>query len=454
MKTSKHKKILKISLLSLLALIALLAAVVFALWLMSGRPSLHRLDSSQLRMMDFTDIEMPPPSLASDALYLVELIENTHPIFVIEGWLPPNYETMRDEFLARSRDESISNQDFIFAMLHYFTALRDGHMNILATAISSYLDINWQVQNDRLFLLDEDGMAYGVYVNQIGGTSVSEIFATIARYYYSENEFALENSRNRFSAAYEIISRAGGNIDNDMVQLNLSDGTVMSTTFVERNPVNNEFIMRHEMIGDIFLLDIRTFTDVPQQLTEETVQVIENAIESGTRHFIIDVRGNNGGSSWVAQQLLNAMGIRIPQVGAIERFSQHDGMWHFGILNSLGFDYSEMSPRLATSRNRNDVHVSVLTDAGSFSTAMWMAMWVQDGGFGNVIGSPSRNAPTSFGNVRIYSLPYSDIWFAVSSIKWMRPDANNNPTVLMPDILVEAHNALEVALEYLQNLDD
>jgi len=76
-------------------------------------------------------------------------------------------------------------------------------------------------------------------------------------------------------------------------------------------------------------------------------------------------------------------------------------------------------------------------------------MWVQDGGFGNVIGSPSRNAPTSFGNTRSHTLPYSDIWFMLSYNKWLRPDVNADPDAVVPDILVDPAYALDVALAYL-----
>jgi len=456
-KVARRKKPLKVVLISILSLFVLVIAAIFVLWFISGRPSLHRVDAAQMRTMDFTNVEMHPPGFAADALYLVQLVENTHPIFVTEGWLPSNYETIRDEFLVYASDGNLTRQDFAFAMLRYFTALRDGHMNILAAITTTYLDVRWQVQNEHLYLLNDGGTISDIEVIEIGGVPVSQIFATIARYYYSENEFALEGSRNRFSRTYEIITRAGGNVGNGgVVQLTLNDNGSISAknaVLTERSPDGADYYIEIVMIDDVFVLDIRTFINVPSHATELAVQSIESAVSSGTRKFIVDVRGNNGGSSWVAQRLLNAMGIRTPEVGSVERFSQRDGMWHFGILYSLGFDYSRMSPSVNPSRNRNDVFVSVLTDAGTFSTAMWMGMWVQDGGFGNVIGSPSRNAPTSFGNTRAHALPYSGLWFMLSYNKWLRPDADANQTVLMPDILVDPDYALDVAIEHFRNLD-
>jgi len=223
------------------------------------------------------------------------------------------------------------------------------------------------------------------------------------------------------------------------------------------NFTNHDFIIRYEIIDDIFVIDLRTFSNVPPPLLAEVVQSIEAAVANDTRKFIIDLRGNGGGSSAVGEQLLRAMGITIPQFGGIMRTNslavEQFGLWYLRPLNFFGIEYIRMAPSVASSSNPNNVFVSVLTDTNTFSSATWMATWVQDGGFGNIIGSPSRNAPTSFGDTVWYTLPYSGIGGSTSFWQWLRPDENANPTVLMPDILVHPGEALEVALEYLRNLD-
>jgi len=279
-KNTKLRKPLRIAMISIAAILVLVIVAVFVLWHMSGRPSLHRIDASQMRTMDFSNVEMYPPSFATDALYLVQLVENTHPIFVIDDWLPSDYEVIRDEFLAYTH-ENIERLDFTFAMLRYITALRDAHMNILGAVTTAYVDIHWQALDDRLFLLDDNSDVSAIEVVEIGGIPVGEIFATIERYYYSENEFGRENSRNRFSRAKEIIERSGGNTDGDIVKLVLDDNGVISIKHVELNERkfhDPKFIIRHEMIDDVFTLDIRTFINVPSEVTQEAVQAIEDAV--------------------------------------------------------------------------------------------------------------------------------------------------------------------------------
>ena len=457
-KVARRRKPLKIALIFVLSLVAIIAVAIIVLRLFGDRFGLHRVNASQMRTMDFSSVEMYPQSFATDALYLVRFVEENHPIFVLDDWLPDDYEVIRDKFLAYTRNESITQTDFVFAMMEYIVTLRDGHMNQLWYDESDLLDINWQELDGRLFLTGEDGGITSTEVLEIGGVPVSQVFSVIDRYYYSENEAARHTSHSLFSRLSVVVERAGGMVTNDGIQILVSDnGETMTKdiTFFERSR-EREFIIRHEIIDDVFLIDLRTFFADYSDIAD-TVRYIEDAVAGGTRKFIVDLRGNGGGSSWIGQRLLSAMGITIPQFGALIRTSpveiEHGGMWHFSILNFLGIDYVTMSPS-ASSNNPNDVFVSVLTDAASFSSAMWMATWAQDGGFGNVIGSPSRNAPTSFGNVLWHTLPYSGVSLPVSRTQWLRPDENADPLVLMPDILVDPVSAMEVALEYLQNLEN
>ena len=151
-KIARRRKPLKIVLISVLSLLVLIIVTLVVILLFFGdRFGLHRFNPSQVRTMNFSNVEMYPQSFATDALYLVRLVEENHPIFVIDDWLPEDYEITRDEFLAYSRNENITHKDFFFAMMEYVATLRDGHMNALWVIETDILDINWQEQNGRLF---------------------------------------------------------------------------------------------------------------------------------------------------------------------------------------------------------------------------------------------------------------------------------------------------------------
>ena len=94
--------------------------------------------------------------------------------------------------------------------------------------------------------------------------------------------------------------------------------------------------------------------------------------------------------------------------------------------------------------------VAVLTNARTYSSARMMAAWVQDGGFGVVIGEPSSNAPTAFGNMIGLTLPHSRINLSVSFTLWLRPDSNADQTTIWPDTQINHHQALEAALVFFK----
>jgi len=460
----------KIAIITVFAVIlTLIVAIAVLVW--TSRDILMWNNSHPIRIAGTSLDTSGLSGFAADALYLVQTIEQVHPIFVIDGYLPENYEAIRDEFLLYAQGD-ITRQEFIFASWRYITALRDGHMTGLQllsspqeTLSGDLLSLSWLVQDDNLYLQEQDG--YLAKVLEIGSVSPHDVFALVDYYVYSENPV----DRNRILALHSrysgFIELAGGAISDNTTVITVEDnGEVRTITAnfdflqqrAEENDNEPEFIIRYEFIDDIFFIDFRMF--VPDDGIDETIYAIERAIENGTRKFIIDLRGNGGGNSWHGQRLLHAMGITLPNFGAVRRFS--DLFIDTAMLTTLErlqvrlispFARGQIfSPSTATASNPNEVFVSVLTDRFTYSSATMMAVWVQDGGFGNIIGGISSNAPSAFGDMLRFELPYSEIGIRVSHARFLRPDANADQSALMPDILIDPAYALYVALDYLRNL--
>ena len=184
----------------------------------------------------------------------------------------------------------------------------------------------------------------------------------------------------------------------------------------------------------------------------ETAKAIEEAVAQGTQQFIIDLRGNGGGNVHVGYELPEAMGVQVPMPmhGSIWRVSDlsRERMERLGTYIPPGIDRYDRIPDM-TMENPNNVFVSVLTDTYSFSAATM----IQDGGLGNVVGQPSANSPSAFMQTFPFTLPDSQIQLTISETWIMRPDINADQNTLWPDIMVPAEDALDAALEFLQNLD-
>lgn len=414
----------------------------------------------------------PLIDFASDAALLVETIEQVHPIFLMPEMLTAEHKAARDALLAL--DEDITRQDFEFAARRYLATLQDGHMSGFFVLfgrqasdpliLSPFLSVDWIAHDHRLFLVDENGITTDEEVLKIGGVPTVEILTMVDTYFFSENEVDRQHTHSIFSRYGTLLEKAGSEIMDRQVSLYIQSGDGKTRTHYVPINVNwrgvsallvssHDYIIRHEMIGDVFFIDLRTF--VEGEHIDEAIASIETAIDDGVRKFIVDLRGNGGGNSMAGVRLLGAMGASTPAYGGIRRWSDlaRRQRSHWFPPDYCFEEYDKFEPFPESADNPNDVFVSVLTDSRTYSSATMFGVWVQDGNLGNIIGSPSRNSPSSFGDMLNFTLPSSGITVMVSYTRWLRPDANADQTTLWPDIMVDPDLALDTAIEYLQNLN-
>lgn len=198
------------------------------------------------------------------------------------------------------------------------------------------------------------------------------------------------------------------------------------------------------MINDIYYIDMN-ICEVNNNL-ESQVSKLRKAIENGVTKVIIDVRDNPGGNSMACIKLLQAMDMNIPSYGMFVRYSElaHE---KYG-LPSEGFEQYNLDK---TTVKRNDkIQLVLLTNEFTYSSATMIAVYVQDGGLGMVIGRPSSNSPSNYGDKLHYKLPDSGIEVSILHKRFLRPDTEANQKVIMPDIVTEyGEDILQTAIEYL-----
>ena len=112
------------------------------------------------------------------------------------------------------------------------------------------------------------------------------------------------------------------------------------------------------------------------------------------KHVIIDVRDNPGGDSTAFEKILQALHIKAGNFGGITRVSDIATKF-YPDLNSM--EYKEFERYNNVIKNEN-IELYVIMNESSFSSAQWVATLVKDGKLGTLLGKPSRNRPSSFGN--------------------------------------------------------
>ena len=413
-------------------------------------------------------IFMPEQSLrdfSSDAQFLVDTVEAVHPIFVIDGFLPDNYEAVRATFLEETSGY-MTLTDFILASRRFITVLQDGHMNnglhdtVMHTVrtpvrLGRYISTLFIARDYRLYLANEPYTE----VVAIGGVPVLYIFYQVDRHYFSENEVYRMFNYTRYVGSEIMLHLAGVEIymynrrtQTILTLLDNGKTSYMPVNFTALNPItelNATHIIRHEMIDDIFFIDLREFILGPH--IYQTADAIREAVDAGYTHFILDLRGNGGGSTRVGNILLNAMGMNVPSDGVYRRISQLVLEQREWINPDTEIDSVRFwPPSTKTAANPNNITLLVLTDNLSYSSSTAIAAWVQDGNLGKIVGEPSRNAPSAFGDMLDVILPYSGLRLSISHARFLRPDTNADQTTLWPDIPVNAEYALEAAIEYIR----
>jgi hypothetical protein len=390
---------------------------------------------------------------STDTQFVIRELEAVHPIFLLDE-VPSSYEKFKTEYIEFT-SKPITLTEFRLATQKFFAILGDGHLSRgLLTGNSLYIDIEWAANNNKLYLLDNEKKPTNIEVVSIGGTPASNLTAQVDIYYAAENEAARQSNYTIFCRLEDMLILAGCNYSDSGIELKTSENQTITCKFISshinkiRLGAKPEYIIKDEMINDVFYIDLRSFQKDPS--IDETVEKIKNAMQNGINKFIIDIRDNSGGNSGVGERLIEAMGMKTPSYGVYVRHSELSCKVH-------GYESNDKSETFEPDKNtavRNEnITLLVLTNVNTFSSATMLGVWVQDGKLGKIVGQTSSNNPNHYGDMLTVQLPISEISFMLSFKRFLRPDTEANPDSLIPDIKVPlGEDILAVALDYMTSI--
>ncbi|MEN6340417.1 MAG: S41 family peptidase [Clostridiaceae bacterium] len=401
-----------------------------------------------------SEIAVSAEDCALDAEELIATLERTHPLFLAEPY-PEAYLSAREAFLA-SVPACQTQADFRLVVSLYLNSLNDGHTGVRRQSNAfapSYAQIRVAALGSDLFLLDDNGQLTSAKVTAVGGIPVAELFALVDAYFPAENQTAKDANHSKRMLNCDLLALAGCALTEDTVTVAIDEGGQTreeSVSFGEEpllraNYYSEDTVASCETMGDVFYLD---FNECDKGAALNAVcRQLKIALREGVSRVIIDARDNPGGNSDACEQILSAMGMGVPSYGVVRRNSPLANEQR-GYGRKDGF--VEYSRSLDGAKQNPDVSLIVLVNDGTFSSATMLAVWVQDGKLGQVVGYPSANAPTSFGDILTFTLPRTGIEVVMSHKQFQRPDASANQTTLAPDVLVPyGEDALPVALALL-----
>ena len=391
-----------------------------------------------------SDTLLTADQVAADRERAIQFVEDVHPYFVLEEDQSA-YEKARQNYIDAT-SEAMTVGDFQAATGEYLCSFGDGHTHIRWNE-EEYIPLE-QVYRDGNTCRIVDGAVTDTRITAIGGVDMETIYAAIGRIFPAENDMAVAMNRNNRITGRNILELAGVDIIDDSVRVDYSDGSEEMYSFCppeESSEDSWEAVSNSwHMEGDVFVVDFIECVD------DENLQAIaselENAVKQGCNKVIIDARGNGGGNSKACERLLRAMRMEAPQYSMAIRYSAEAKEQRGYLRKSGSFQWKGSSKG---SKTNEAVKLVVLCDRYTFSSATMLCVFVRDGHLGTIIGEPSSNMPSCYGDILYLSLPESHVFASVSHKQFIRPDADNTERMLVPDIQTDAEEAYEEAVAYL-----
>ncbi len=396
---------------------------------------------------------------------LVDTLEQSHPAFEMAK-LPQDYEVQK-KAIQGLISVMTHKEDFPLLVSLYLSLLNDSHTRLLKPIINDHYFLEIQpdchAQNKQLYFTSKSEPETKEEILTIGGIPIKDIYKTIDRYVPAENQLARDYNHRLYATNREILWLSGCVIETESL---LGDQTIETKgTFSKVGELADEPMERDlkfsvqsipdfkpsmeqiasKKLEDVYYLDMNLCLDNSKMAGE--IEKLRRAIDSGFYKIIIDVRDNAGGNSEVCRKLLNAMGMENPTMGEYVRYSPlaHEAYKVYPITGNSNIE-ADVNVAIPNSK----IQLVVLMNDHTYSSGLWLPVYVQDGKLGVVVGSPSINAPSHYGDILKYKLPNSKVEVSISHKYFKRPNLLANQELLMPDYIPEIGvDSLDFALAYL-----
>jgi C-terminal processing protease CtpA/Prc len=428
----------------------LCTAIGVSIWLymnniiFPAKPVPFELQEQLLKSSDMLE----PAEMLEDFAYLVETIENVHPD-------PYNY-IGKDEWdrkkdvLRELLSSPLSAAEFYFALNSLITSVHDAHTILLFEEKDKGLHVTFEwVQEGLVIAEDYGGFKRGDLVLKIGDWSPQQLLDPLSEITSAENIYRVKDESRRNLRRRPVLELFGLIQDDSVLFAVERDGEVLDITsqFEVELPglkQRSEELLAHreywyvDQENNLGLFELRVCID--DDVFKQDVEDFFAAVKSSEiEDVIIDLRENVGGNSGVVEVFLRQLPIdSYVTYGSKIRYSKQAAE-RVGIRRTWGTSsYPPSTRRIESVEDPFIGNVFVLIGNQTFSAGNWIAVVFYDNERGTVLGEPTGNAPSSFGDMITFQLPNTRFILGVSYKYFTRPDPSNDPQdSLYPQVLID-----------------
>lgn len=373
-----------------------------------------------------------------DLAYLMECLRERHPAWLDGSGKDVLAEKQYEKELASINDQ-ISVLELWQSASRIAAALHDGHTFI-----------NWY-GNEYRYIDDFTAiLTYGrpLTINGIPSEDVLAAYREVFSYetdYYAEASFW-----QNVIIGEETLQLCGIDTSDGVVMSFNVDGTdsELHFDFVTLDKVKGW--QPSDMTGKwvTYQIDMENslgiFTLTSCTCNDEYYSVLDDffgkVFTEGIENIAVDLRGNGGGNSWVANEFIKYLDVA--------EFRGFDSAVRYGryLVKNENVTYKNQKKKQVFNGN-----LYVLTDTWTYSSAMDFAMLIADNDLGIIIGQPSGNLPDGYGDCLSFQMPHSGLAMGISYKKWYRVDQTRAGEPLMPDVQTASEKALEKVYELIRH---
>lgn len=397
------------------------------------------------------DLLLTEDEMKEDLDYLVGTLKQVHPS-LIEGWSEEQTKAIEEVYNLASK-QPLPARRFFFLADAIVTQLHDAHTNISPFSSSSAslnLPLYWTPEGP-VALHSTPELKQGDLLLELGGLTPTQLLDELSKVISAENDNWVKVMGIPMLASSAFLDHL--NLLNDgqkvkvkvlrgqqMVELDLSLDGLLHNSDIGSPYDYGGSMYNYEIDERLSLGVLRINTCEVNDAYLQTLADFFNEIRvKGIKHVAIDLRNNTGGNSSVVDEFMRYMAVdEYQSYGSFVRFSSQSANTYEGTPDKGTKRHAPaIIPVLEKAEHPFTGDLYVLTSGATFSSGNWFAVILKDNGLATVIGEPTGNQPSSYGDILTFALPHSGYNFSVSFKQFTRPDPRlNDKTFLAPDIPV------------------
>lgn len=412
--------------------------------LFPAKPLEFELEEQVLHSTDMLE----PSKMLEDYTYMLKVIESVHPDpFNLTG-----EEQWEKEKQARFEmiQEPLTAAQFYFALNSLVTQVGDAHTILRFEETDRALPLSFGWVQEGLVIVDDYGpFRQGDLVVRFGGKCPLDLLEELnslvsAETFYWVRGASIDLLRKRSVLEYlDLVEeeRVFFTVERSGIIL-VGLEAFFEVEMKSRNNLEDLLADRHGWYIEkqenlaVFYLNVCINDEIFSNEVEDFFDAVRSyAIEN----LAIDLRGNVGGDS----RVLDAFMKNLP-VGSYKTYGTRINYSKLA-ADRVGFrrtwgaaNFSPSTREVETVAEPFTGALYVLIGNQTFSSGNWIAVVFHDNELADIIGEPTGNAPSSFGDMLTFQLPNTKFILGVSYKYFTRPDPSKDPQdTLYPDVLIE-----------------